>query len=681
MGFEERQVQAALQAGLFNVQDATEWLLQGGDHTKRGQGLRVSRAGAMSAFNPPFAHGPAPSLPHAIDSQRHSSAETGSPPQAATCPVLPLSRRNLDLKEFEEQQRGQVAQQIKAERRKKLKDHELVLMRIADDRENLKAKLTPACQPDPPPQGQKLGGKVQTAVGNHCLLMIRLPSGECLRERFRQEDTLQCVKDYVAQQCPKLQVIALLQGFPKRHFSDTDLGSTLEVLGLSPNATLCVRDEEQRAKPQQSLPPGAYTLTAPSVPGTGIPADGDRLVRPSTPPEHHLGSRSPAQRSWGRGEALGYRPTGEVAAHKMEERRTTPGRVQQPEFRTAGLPELRNAGIPELRNAGIPALMEYPSRSSHFWGRGQKLVAAEQGELPNSSEGQPDRNVGEVVNLIPEDQLIPPAFDPEVIFRQNGNRIRSGFEPRYQWPNQGNRLREAREEAANQDGPRQQDLPTVAAQAAMERLNRAAESQAGHITPSSQKKPCRATLVPSLFKMATGGAVALMTAPSMQYSRSLACLTPELAEHLLRHMIHERLLRPKSLELFFGCQIQKLVLNCYPYATNELLRQLRAFQSLKHLSLTSCSLITDSGLELVSSLQRLQQLNLAACVKLTDHCLCSLNGESPILAHTEGICRLPGEVLQLRVRLAVSHQLGTVKDCGEAVGGGVSEGAEWVIRL
>ncbi|XP_078060293.1 uncharacterized protein LOC144486062 isoform X2 [Mustelus asterias] len=566
----------------------------------------------MSAFNPPFVQGLAPTLPRAAGNQRHNPAETGSPPQAESCPALPLSRRNLNLKELEEQQREQVAQQIKAERRKKQKDHELALKRIADDRENLKAKLSPACQTDPPKQGQRLGGKIQTAVGSHCILMIRLPSGESLRQRFRQDDTLQCVKDYIMQQCPKLHTIALLQSFPKRHFTASDLGSTLGALGLSPNATLCVQDEEQRATSQLSLPPGAYRLTAPSVPTTAVPASDDALVRPTTPPkpEVHLGSRPPGQRSWGQGEALGHKPTQEVAAHKTEERQSSPGRVQPP----------------ELRNVGIPALMEYPPRSTHFWGRGQKLAAAEQGELANVNEEEADHHVGEAENLIAEDQLIPHAFDPEVIFRQNGNRIRSGFEPRYQWPNQGNRLREAREEAANQDDRGQRDLPTVAAQAAMERLNKVAEVEASPSTPSSQKKPCRATLVPSLFKMATGGAVALMTAPCMQYSRSLACLTPELAEHLLRHMINERLLRPKSFELFFGCQIQKLVLNCYPYATNELLRQLRAFHSLKHLSLTSCSLITDSGLEVVSSLQRLQYLNLAACVKLTDHCLCNFNG-------------------------------------------------------
>lgn len=78
----------------------------------------------------------------------------------------------------------------------------------------------------------------------------------------------------------------------------------------------------------------------------------------------------------------------------------------------------------------------------------------------------------------------------------------------------------------------------------------------------------------------------------MQYSSSLAGLTPELVELLLSHMSRERLLRPRTLELFFGCPLQKFVLNCYPYSTNELLRQLRAFTALRHLSLVNSPLIT-----------------------------------------------------------------------------------------
>uniref|UniRef100_H3ALW5 Uncharacterized protein n=1 Tax=Latimeria chalumnae TaxID=7897 RepID=H3ALW5_LATCH len=146
-------------------------------------------------------------------------------------------------------------------------------------------------------------------------------------------------------------------------------------------------------------------------------------------------------------------------------------------------------------------------------------------------------------------------------------------------------------QAASADVPL--NFPDVAAQAAVERLNRASrDEQRASMQPSPPKKPFRLPQVPSLFSMSIKSAVTLMTAPSMQYISSLSSLAPELAEQLVAYMIKERLLRPKTLELFFGCQMQKLVLNCYPYATNELLRQLRAFHTLKHLSLVSCSLIT-----------------------------------------------------------------------------------------
>lgn len=138
----------------------------------------------------------------------------------------------------------------------------------------------------------------------------------------------------------------------------------------------------------------------------------------------------------------------------------------------------------------------------------------------------------------------------------------------------------------------------------------------------------------------------------------MASLTPQLVEHLLRHMSQQRLLRPRTLEFFFGCPLQKFVLNFYPYCTNELLRQLRAFATLKHLSLVNSPLITgtaelssrscsssvvewfvldgasvlcsDSGLSVLSSLVKLQHLNLAFCSKLTDSCLQYIAGQTGV---------------------------------------------------
>uniref|UniRef100_A0A3P9NHB4 Si:ch73-173p19.1 n=1 Tax=Poecilia reticulata TaxID=8081 RepID=A0A3P9NHB4_POERE len=215
----------------------------------------------------------------------------------------------------------------------------------------------------------------------------------------------------------------------------------------------------------------------------------------------------------------------------------------------------------------------------------------------------------------PEAEEEPPGMPRLPFFPEN--RVRAGFEPRHFWPDQGNRLDPADPEEA--EGP---VAHVAAGQAAVERLQRAAlqeDHSASQGQPTPPKRPFRTPNVPSLCALAIRATVHLMT-PSMQYSSSLAGLTPELAELLLSHMSRERLLRPRTLELFFGCQLQKLVLNCYPYSTNELLRQLRAFTTLKHLSLVNSPLIT-SGLSVLPSLVKLQSLNLASCSKLTDSCL------------------------------------------------------------
>ena len=101
----------------------------------------------------------------------------------------------------------------------------------------------------------------------------------------------------------------------------------------------------------------------------------------------------------------------------------------------------------------------------------------------------------------------------------------------------------------------------------------------------------------------------------MQYSSSFAGLTPELAELHLSHMSRERLLRPRSLEYFFGCPLQNFVLNSYPYTTNELLRQIGAFTTLKHLSLLNSPLITGTEFRLSRHIQGFLDLVLSTLVQ------------------------------------------------------------------
>ncbi|XP_071340975.1 uncharacterized protein [Trachinotus anak] len=581
MGFTEEQIQAAVQAGHFSVQEAAEWLLQGQypRHRLVKQTPQPAET-AFSAFNPPKEAASTSESHMSATESRASPSLVLRPSQSCNLSPEPLpveSRIKQDKSDFEEQERQRVAQEARAERRQKKQERELVLKRIAEDRRSLQEKIqtnAAAETSSPSGQGQTLGGKIQTNVDNNCILMIRLPSGESMRERFPADAPLRTVVEHITGRHPSLPSFSLLQGFPRKRFGEAELACSLRSLGLTPNAALCIQTTPPET-PQDPPSPADSPLAGQNEPSPCV-----------VPPQPHI-------------------PVLEGAG---EQNLVVP-------------PPLPNQLWEEAVNyAGIPGAGPL-SGPSHFWGRGQRLVPGnveEPGGIEVDEEQEAEEEPPHMLNGMPR---LP--FFPE-------NRIRGGFEPRHHWPEQGNRLREAPvEEAAEPEDAGGRVAPVAAGLAAVERLQRAAQQEdprASQGQPSPPKRPFRTPSVPSLCALATRATVHLMTAPSMQYSSSLACLTPELAELLLNHMSRERLLRPRTLELFFGCPLQKFVLNCYPYSTNELLRQLRAFTALKHLSLVNSPLITDSGLSILSSLVRLQYLNLASCSKLTDSCLQHIRG-------------------------------------------------------
>nr|XP_015209955.1 PREDICTED: uncharacterized protein LOC107078250 isoform X1 [Lepisosteus oculatus] len=568
MGFTEMQIQAAMQAGHFTVPEATEWLLQSGSprHKLVKQSSDLPET-AISAFNPPKGQ----DSPSTADTAKSNTDSKDSKTGPASLSPLE-SRMKQDRNGFQDQQRERVVQEAQEERRLRKKERELVLKRIADDRRNQQEKSQPHGQQESSPsQGQHLGGRIQTSVDNHCLLMIRLPSGESMRERFPADAPLRSVVEHISGRHPSLAAFSLLQGYPRKRFGEAELACSLRSLGLTPNAALCI----------QTTPPET----------------------PLEPLHPAAGEREEPQRD----------QTGPQLEESDEEQLLPPPALPSPLWERA------------VEHAGLPGLGPPVPGPSHHWGRGQKLVTGDAERESSSGEDEGERSEEEL-----EEPPFPfPAGLPVLPFIP-GNRPHAAVAPQYRWPDQGNRLREGAEDVPlPAGGVDRQVVSGVAGQAAVERLQRAAQQDDSPGTagqPSPPKRPFRTPSVQSLCTLATRATVALMTAPSMQYSSSLSCLTPELAELLLTHMSRERLLRPRCLELFFGCPIQKFVLNCYPYSTNELLRQLRAFTTLKHLSLVSSPLITDLGLSVLSSLQKLQHLNLAACSKLTDSCLQYVTG-------------------------------------------------------
>ncbi|XP_034562595.1 uncharacterized protein si:ch73-173p19.1 [Notolabrus celidotus] len=574
MGFSEEQIQAAVQAGHFSVSDAAEWLIQGQypRHRLVKQSSQPADT-AFSAFNPPK------EAASTSDSKAASPSLVLRPSQSGNLSPEPLpieSRIKQDKSDFEEQQRQRVAQEARAERKQKKQERELVLKRIAEDRKSLQQKNQSgtAAETSPPSgQGQKLGGNVQTNMDNNCILMIRLPSGESMRERFPADAPLSSVVEHITGRHPSLPSFSLLQGFPRKRFGEAELACSLRSLGLTPNAALCIQP------------------TAPETP--------QEAQSPAVPPSEEQNEPPPC---------------------------VIPPQPQIPVVEGAGRRDLVPPPLPNelweeaVNYAGIPGAGPSLSGPSHFWGRGQRLVPGEVEDAAGIEVDEEQEGEDEPPYMLNGMPRLP--FFPE-------NRFRGEFEPRHHWPEQGNRLRDAPDEVPAEPEEGGRVAPGAAGLAAVERLQRAAQQEdpcASQGQPSPPKRPFRTPSVPSLCALATRATVHLMTAPSMQYSSSLAGLTPELAELLLNHMSRERLLRPRTLELFFGCPLQKFVLNCYPYSTNELLRQLRAFTALKHLSLVNSPLITDSGLSILSSLVKLQYLNLASCSKLTDSCLQHITG-------------------------------------------------------
>ncbi|XP_071988207.1 uncharacterized protein [Engystomops pustulosus] len=503
MGFEESQVEAAFGAGCFQVHDAAEWILQGGQ--PRGvllhQPIAESGVSAVSAFNPPLE----------VGGESQESSSSGSPSSPELQP-LSSSRRLQQRREYEERHSASLAREVKELKRLKKKDRDLVLQRIAEDRQiqHDKENMVASAKTENPEHPA-----AHPTAHNHCTLMVRLPCGQSLRLALRGDSQLQCVYEHVQGLQPSLASCRLLQTFPSRRFDEQDLTRSLQELGLTPSATLCVH-------PGNPPAPSPQPPESPLCDTSELMMQGDQLL--------------PILRS-----------TAHNVTHNIHVR-------------------------------AEPALQ-------HSWGRGQRLAHQEENRSDEEEEEEAEDGAG--------------AED-----------VAAGS---HQWPVNGVRLRPSRDSAPSPHPPR------VMARAAAEMRQESAERP-------EPPRLCRTSAIATLKSLALQRALPVITAPSMQYPGSLSGLTPDLAEMIIDYMIKEQVLRPKTLELFAGCPVRRITLNCYPYCTNDLMRQLRGFPGLRRLKLSSSSLITDQGLSVLQHLYRLQHLNLSACRKLTDSCLHHLRG-------------------------------------------------------
>ncbi|KAF7235591.1 Dynein regulatory complex subunit 6 [Varanus komodoensis] len=137
-----------------------------------------------------------------------------------------------------EQQR---AEQLKAEQQSKLWERKVALQRIEDDRKRIKERMQQA-QAMAPQVSSPEPGRQPSSSGD-CLLVIRLPAGDPVRGRFLADSSLESVRQQLLSWHPELPASSnFQQNFPRRRFGPADMPQTLQALGLTPSATLCVVD-------------------------------------------------------------------------------------------------------------------------------------------------------------------------------------------------------------------------------------------------------------------------------------------------------------------------------------------------------------------------------------------------------------------------------------------------------
>ncbi|CAM9339718.1 unnamed protein product [Lampetra fluviatilis] len=634
MGFEESRVREALSAGFVSLQDAVDWLIQG-DSVRRQPGDSVRRQpdssaqlslkwpatsvsqGAMAAFNHPT------ELPGT--SQSMDSAQLGAGSQEFK---VVSRKRNPEKENFGDKQREQEAIDAKAEKQRKIKEREMVLKRIEEDRKQQQEKPSSLGSGPSTEGGGVLGGRRQTSVSGQCLLQIRLPSGELLRDRFPCASTLRNVQAYLSEHRPGLPLpVQLFQPYPRQDFGTAELELTLAELGLVPNGTLCVRRAEESpradASPSCACPMpeegGGVTQSTQghlcvsqdeeAVKNEAITTQGGNAVGVDTPVVTDVMVtqisvvNTTEDCSVGAREGEGCSSAEQEQGHGAHTERST-----EPRSHESGRDQAMDIEI-DSGDAAEEAAQEAARGSD-----GQ-MELEEQPHPDLDEDGQlPQRfgfhhNWGRGLNFDAMEEHDEHRFDPHERF---GLLQGLGFPPRARqhhdlFPGQGHRLQD---EGADGDGPDRQPPHFEVALPPFPSVN---------FDPGL--RPTRGRVIPPLGELALSTVCVLITDPSMQFTSSLAGLNPSVAEKIIAHLVKDERLRPRTLDLFRGCPLQCLRLDCYSLTTNELLHQLRLFPSLKSLSLLSSSLITDRSLECLTSLSRLHHLNLASCVMLSDKCL------------------------------------------------------------
>ncbi|KAL8602740.1 hypothetical protein ACOMHN_024302 [Nucella lapillus] len=624
MGFEIQDAQDAIQYGKVTVEEAIEWILAGKPgyaETRAAPTLRLTdnRNATLPNLRPdtaaPFVS-PLPITTHsspAANEGASAQSPASSPPAAmAAAPSASdmdmeqqvVSRLHLtdaklaEKKHFEEKVRAEVEKKARMEKLQAKRERDRVLKEIAEDRKMSKIMKTRNQEENLPPTPPVVPEVAQTAtcstsvsfIASECSIQIRLPSGKQLRKKLDPSTTLGQlwiqVLDEAAAETEGYS--GFMQPFPRREFNASDMNKTLQQLGFVPSGSLVLKkrdtaaatEPEQEAQPVQEPPP-PEPVPEPMEEGE----------------EHPFGRWQQVDRhQWGRGRALEGENPAEQQARDAD------------------------AEMDEGHDHEMEDDAEDQRQDPHFarLGRGRRLEGPPEGEDMNG-EDDDDNNDGDddddnqmaALNAGGAQGGINPMmqrFMGQQFGGFGGGVVRGAF------MGTGQRLVPLGVPGADDHVNRR--VGDLAAEAAQNRLAQPARVEVSDAPP----QPVTFNQPPSLEEVAMAVVIERITGQSRPF-HSLGRLPESLSEKILQQLMQRSALDSKTLRLFCSCCLRKLILDTYNYATNDLLNAVRLHPHLQVLSLHSCPLISDRGIEVIADLKKLKVLNLGVCQQITNKCL------------------------------------------------------------
>ncbi|KAK3733752.1 hypothetical protein RRG08_026866 [Elysia crispata] len=561
MGFEWNDCQEAVTNGKLTVQAAIDWILSGKPGNVVQPSLKLNtgqHSGSLqSSSSNPFVASNIEGLKGNSSADSSSSQDTG----AGIHPDTVISRSHMSEKQqqikldFEEKERQEVKRKLYEEKLKKKKDKERILKEIQEDREKLR--------------------------------LTKQAKVEVSSENIATQQTTSAAK--------------LNQSSPETEKSTYDTASIQVRL---PNGHM-FRQSFSTSATLNTVWDAVYSTIKTSMNAYS------GFIQPFPRREFTKEEMSNTLKF------LGLVPSGSLVLKKKDVHQATALATETEAGHARSLPQAFQMGQHEAIGREEEAdddpdeemLDDDAVTTQHQWGRGFMIGnrLGEGREEPMDDAADQDWQV-----MNPLDAIPGLGNHPILGHQQNNEENQHAFE------GFGNRL--IPEGVPGDDVHLNRTAAEMAAQAAAHRfaLN-PQEPAVVEERPGTSSEYQHHLYTAGSLQNLTMCVLARCLADPCKPFMSLSGLPEEILQDFIKHLMKERFLRPKLLQLM-PCYLLKLALDYYPYTTNEMLHSARIFTHLHTLSLNSCTLITDAGLNSIKGMTALKVINLSGCSQITNHC-------------------------------------------------------------